>query len=75
MIDNNLISGDSLCIEINSIVDEHPGLCVQDICRHLKDVPESTIRYRVKLLHFAGLIRLERTRKHIFCYPVKKVSA
>lgn len=55
-------------------IKETPGCSIREVIRpYLLEKSESVLRDRIRALELRQLIRLERTKKEVRCYPVAEV--
>lgn len=55
-------------------IEKTPGCSIREAIRpYLSERSESVLRDRVRALELRQLIRLERTKKEVLCYPVAEV--
>jgi len=56
-------------------INETPGCSIRDIIRpFLLERSESVLRDRIRALELRKLIRLERTKREVLCYPAEVVE-
>ncbi len=66
---------DKLDKKIQQGVIENPGCSIRAAIRpFLSERSESVLRDRVRALELRRLIRLEKTKKEVLCYPVEVVE-
>lgn len=65
---------DKLDKQIHQTIEENPGCSVRDAIReHFLERSESVLRDRVRALELRQLIRTEKTKREVRCYPVAEV--
>jgi len=53
-------------------VKENPGACIRDIIKPFYlERSEPVLRRRMEMLCLRGLIRMEKTKREILCYPIE----
>lgn len=67
-----MITQDEIDVALKGTVFEQPGICIAQLIKpFLAKKSESVLRQRVRALEIQGIIRFERTRKEVLCFPVE----
>jgi len=63
---------DGLDKRLQNDVKENPGACVRTIIKpYFLERSEPVLRRRMEMLAMRGLIRCEKTKRDVLCYPIE----
>ena len=66
---------DTIDKRLKDAVKETPGACVRTIIKpFFLERSEAVLRRRVEMLAMRGLIRCEKTKRDVLCYPVDETG-
>ena len=66
---------DTIDKRLKDAVKETPGACVRTIIKpFFLERSEAVLRRRMEMLHMRGLIRCEKTKRDVLCYPVDETG-
>jgi hypothetical protein len=66
---------DGLDIALKDRIDENPGACIRQIIQpFLLERSESVLCERIRALELRQMIRLQRTKKEVLCFPEEKIE-
>ena len=63
---------DTIDKRLKDAVKENPGACVRTIIKpFFLERSEPVLRRRMEMLHLRGLIRCEKTKRDVLCFPIE----
>ncbi len=66
---------DGLDKRLRNDVKENPGACVRTIIKpYFLERSEPVLRRRMEMLAMRGLIRCEKTKRDVLCYPIDETG-